>query len=129
MSKLVRHVFVVDDEILITESLAMILSREGFTVSSFTNPLEALEHLKTSPPDLLISDISMPQLSGVDLAIEVRKSQPDCEILLFSGQAATKDWLKKARKDGHNFRILLKPLHPSELLREIEQLKVVPAPN
>jgi len=107
----------------------MILSREGFTVSSFTNPLEALEHMKTSPPDLLISDIAMPQLSGVELAIEVKKSQPDCGILLFSGQATTKDWLKKARKEGHNFRILVKPVHPSELLREIHQLKAAAPPN
>lgn len=129
MSKQARHVFVVDDESLITESLALILRREGFQVSSFTNPLDAIEHMKTAPPDLLISDVMMPQLSGVELAIEVRRDHPDCEILLFSGQAFTKDWLEKARRDGHNFRILLKPIHPSELLREIEQIKVSSSPH
>jgi DNA-binding NtrC family response regulator len=122
VSKQVRHVFVVDDESLITESLTLILSREGFQVSSFTNPLDAIEQMKTAPPDLLISDVMMPQLSGVELAIEISRCHPDCKILLFSGQAFTKDWLAKARRDGHNFRILLKPIHPSELLREIEQI-------
>ena len=49
------HVFVVDDEVQITQSLSLILSREGFRVSSFNNPLEALESMKTTSPDLLIA--------------------------------------------------------------------------
>ena len=128
MSTHVRHVFLVDDESLITESLAMILSREGFAVSSFTNPLDALEHMKAVAPDLLISDVMMPQLSGIDLAMEVRNSHPNCGILLFSGHAFTRDFLQKARKRGHNFRILAKPVHPGELLREIEQIMLRSSP-
>lgn len=113
----------VDDESLITESLALILAREGFRVSSFTNPLDALEEIMTTAPDLLISDVMMPQLSGLELAIKVSKVHPDCRILLFSGHALNKDWLEKARREGHNFRILAKPVHPHDLLREIEELR------
>lgn len=116
-----RHVFVVDDEVQITQSLSLILSREGFLVSSFNNPLEALESMKTTSPDLLISDVMMPQLSGVELAIRTSEYRPKCKILLFT--ASTADLLKNARANGHNFRLMQKPVHPTELLQEIDAIR------
>jgi CheY-like chemotaxis protein len=120
MSRHRRHVFVVDDEVQITQTLALILTREGFRVSAFNYPLEALESMKTTAPDLLISDIMMPQLSGVELAIRTSLSRPQCKILLFT--ASTADLLQHARANGHNFRLLRKPVHPSELLQEIDDI-------
>lgn len=113
-------VFVVDDEELITRSLTQILRNEGFEVTPFTNPLRALGNLKSSAPDLLISDVMMPELSGIDLARETRKRLPECRILLFSG--AADDLLRDAGKDGLGFRLLPKPLHPVDLLQEIETI-------
>ena len=116
----ISMVCVVDDEVMITKSLSLILGREGFDVSAFTNPLEAMEHMQANPPDLLISDIMMPELSGIDLAIHTSESLPTCRILLVS--AAPEEVLHQARADGHDFRLLQKPLHPKELLREIDLL-------
>jgi CheY-like chemotaxis protein len=113
-------VCVVDDEVMITESLSLILGREGFDVAGFTNPLEAMEHMQANPPDLLISDIMMPELSGIDLAIRTAESLPDCRILLVS--AAPEEMLHRARADGYDFRLLQKPLHPKDLLHEISLL-------
>jgi DNA-binding NtrC family response regulator len=121
--KHVSVVFVVDDEVIISKSLAMILQHSGYSARFFTNPLEALEHIKADPPDLVISDVVMPQLSGVDLAIQVKAHCSDCEILLFSGQASTIDLLGEARKQGHTFTLLSKPVHPTDLLREIDRLQ------
>jgi DNA-binding response OmpR family regulator len=112
-------IFVVDDEEMITKSLGLILGREGFDVFGFTNPLEALEHMDTVAPDLLISDVMMPQLNGIDLALETRKSRPECKVLLFS--AAASELRKQA--DRHDFRLLEKPVHPAVLLREIAMLE------
>jgi DNA-binding response OmpR family regulator len=112
-------IFVVDDEELITKSLGLILRREGFDVFGFTNPLEALERMDTVVPDLLISDVMMPQLSGIDLAIQTRRVRPDCRILLFS--AAAQELRKQGR--ARDFRLLEKPLHPVDLLREIAMLQ------
>jgi DNA-binding NtrC family response regulator len=123
-----QHIFVVDDEVMITESLALILSRAGFTVSSFTNPLEALERMKIAPPDLLISDVMMPQLSGIDLAIQITRERPECRVLLLSGQASTLDLLHAARSRGHDFLLLQKPVHPGDLLLEIESLNSSSSP-
>lgn len=117
------RVLVVDDEDVIASTLAMILRLQGgFNARSFTNPVDALEAARLDPPDLLISDVVMPQLSGIELAIQVREHCPDCKVLLFSGQAATADMLEAARAKGHDFEILLKPVHPSDLLARIRNL-------
>ncbi len=126
-AKRLSVVFVVDDDVTVSSSLAMVLQHSGYIARYFTNPLEALEQIKANPPDLLISDIAMPQLSGVDLSILVKTSFSECEILLFSGQACTADLLDEARKQGHHFTLLSKPVHPSELLREIARLEKTPS--
>lgn len=117
------RVFVVDDEDVIASTLAMILRLQGgFHARSFTKPLDALQAARLEAPDLLISDVVMPLLSGIELAIQVREHCPNCKVLLFSGQAATADMLATARVNGHDFEILLKPVHPSDLLARIRNL-------
>jgi CheY-like chemotaxis protein len=115
-------IFVVDDEPVIASSLAAILQMNGFSATFFTCPLEALAAARSESPDLLISDVAMPGISGIDLAIQMRAQYPNCKILLFSGQAATSDLLEHARLRGYDFRLLQKPVHPSEFLFEIGQL-------
>jgi DNA-binding NtrC family response regulator len=115
------RIFVVDDEMVIAATLAMILKASGFDARSFTNPLEALNAADPEPPQLLITDVVMPEMQGTDLAIEMKRRCPDCKILLFSGQAATSDLLVKARAEGHEFNLLTKPVHPADLLREIRK--------
>ncbi len=113
------RIFVVDDERTIASSVAAILQLHGFSARYFLDPLEALDEARCEAPDLLISDVSMSPLSGVDLAIRIQEQCPACKIMLFSGQAATADLLKVAREQGHDFRLLAKPVHPSDLLSEI----------
>lgn len=79
----------VGDEKVIASSLATILRLQGFEATPFTEPQRALEAACSEAPDLLISDVVMPALSGIDLAIRVQQHCPDCKILLFPGQAAT----------------------------------------
>jgi DNA-binding response OmpR family regulator len=113
-------IFLVDDEELIAKSLSHILRNEGFAVTPFTNPLKALSQVKVQAPDLLISDVMMPELSGIELATEIRKALPGCKILLFS--AAADELLRDAGDEGIGFRLLHKPMHPDELLQEIEAM-------
>lgn len=116
------RVFVVDDERLIANSLETILRMNGYDCSAFLRPHDALQAAKSDPPDLLISDVIMPLLSGVDLAIELQKHCPACKVLLFSGQAGIYDLLDAARADGHEFELLLKPMHPEHLLAKIHRV-------
>ena len=118
-----KLVFVVDDEKLIAKTLAMILTGTGFAATPFEDPFHALEMAASGPaPDLLISDVVMPGMSGIDLAVCFRKQYPGCKILLFSGQAATADMLATAKLHGHDFEVLAKPVHPSDLLARMRAL-------
>ena len=125
LSKLLR-VLVVDDEFIIASTLATILQRNGFDAVFFTEPLEVLKDAEKTTPDLLISDVMMPRITGVDLAMLMRKRYPGCKVLLFSGQAATADLLEAARGKGHNFEVLTKPIHPAEFLRKIKSVTDAP---
>lgn len=121
-------VLIVDDEQIIADTLAAILRRSGFTAMSTYQGSTALEIARNSPPDLLLTDVAMPGMSGIDLAISIRQKFPLCKVLLFSGQASTTDLLTEARNAGHDLTCLQKPLHPSELLARIsEALALQPA--
>jgi DNA-binding NtrC family response regulator len=115
------RIFVIDDEAVIAETLAVILRQNNFDARAFTDPLEALQVTRSIAPDLVISDVIMPELSGTDLAIQVQKLWPHCKVLLFSGRAASADLLIDALARGYDFELLLKPVHPSDLLRSVER--------
>src|ERR1700733_9087544 len=115
------RVFVVDDEPVIASTLATILQMHGFSAKFFTSPLEALAAARAKSPDLLISDVDMPSISGIELAIRIKALHPTCQILLFSGQPSTLDLLNSARAQGHDFDLLLKPVPPPAMLAEIRK--------
>lgn len=112
-------VFVVDDEEVIASTVARILEIDGFSATAFANPVQALRSARLEAPDLLISDVLMPGMSGIELALRMKQECPNCAVLLFSGQAATSDLLSHARHLGHNFHLVLKPIHPIELLIQV----------
>ncbi|HEY1766750.1 MAG TPA: response regulator [Terracidiphilus sp.] len=109
-------VLVVDDESAIADTLTEILSRSGYAAMAAYDGNDALESALLTPPELLITDVVLPGMSGIELAITMRRIFPDCKILLFSGQASTADLLTSARREGHHFTLLSKPVHPRDLL-------------
>jgi DNA-binding response OmpR family regulator len=114
-------VLVVDDESAIAETVTEILSRSGYAAMTAYDGAEALEIAMLSPPELLITDVSLPGMSGIELAITVRRIFPDCKILLFSGHVATAELLVRAQRAGHTFTLLSRPLHPRELLVRVAE--------
>jgi DNA-binding response OmpR family regulator len=114
-------ILIADDERVIADTLAIILNQAGFDARAVYTGSAAVEAARTTPPDLLISDVIMPDMNGIDAAISIRTMLPKCKILLFSGQAATADLLESARKQGHEFEILAKPVHPQDLLAKLKE--------
>jgi DNA-binding NtrC family response regulator len=115
-----RTVIVVDDEHIIADTLVMILQQNGFSALAVYDGASALDLISARVPDLLISDVSMSGMSGIELGIKVRERFPGCEVLLFSGHAATTNLMDEARKGGHDFQILSKPIHPRDLLQRLQ---------
>jgi CheY-like chemotaxis protein len=73
-------------------------------------------------PSLIISDVAMPEMNGVEAMITIRGILPDCKILLFSGNALTSDVVKDALARGYDFGVLAKPVSPSELIEHVTKL-------
>lgn len=115
-------IFVVDDEKLIASTLALILTGKGFHARPFFDPLDALRAAESANPDLLLSDVVMPNMNGIELAVQLQRVCPACKILLSSGQVATTELLAAARMIGHDFEILAKPVHPDTLLQKMEEV-------
>jgi len=113
-------VLVVDDEQIIADTLAKILDINGYEATAVYSGLSAVESARDLRPELIISDVIMEDMDGIEAAIQIREFLPSCKILLFSGQAATADLLENARARGHDFEILAKPVHPSELLAKLK---------
>ncbi len=112
-------VLVVDDERVIADTLAIILNQHGYDATAVYTGTGAVEKARSTHPDLIISDVIMPDMNGIEAAIQIRQFLPGCKILLFSGQAATADLLENARTQGHAFEILAKPVHPHDLLAKL----------
>jgi CheY-like chemotaxis protein len=109
-------VLVVDDEISIADTVTKILSLSGYAAVAAYDADEALERALLDPPQLLITDVMLPGMNGIELAITVKKIYPDCRILLFSGQTSTHDLMASAQDEGHSFTLLNKPVLPLDLL-------------
>lgn len=112
-------VLVADDERVIADTLVIILNQSGFEATAVYSGENAVEIAREIKPDMLISDVIMNDMNGIDAAIRIRAMLPSCKILLFSGQAATADLLDRARGQGHEFEILAKPVHPQDLLARL----------
>ena len=113
-------VLVVDDEPLVADTLAAVLASSGLAVVRAYDGDSALEIALQEVPNLLLSDIRMPGMTGIELAMAVATELPTCEVLLFSGHASTHD-LAEAHAAGFNFPLMTKPMHPVELLKRVHR--------
>lgn len=113
-------VLVVDDERLIADTMAEILKRSGFHAHCAYDGQSALALAIELNPDYVLTDVVMPKMNGVQLAIAVRKALPATEILLLSGQAGVTEILERGRKQGYSFELIAKPVHPEKLLQRLK---------
>jgi CheY-like chemotaxis protein len=105
---------VVDDEWLIADSLALILSKKGFLTKTAHNGERAIELAKAFWPDLLIGDVVMPGITGIDAAERILTFLPGCKIIICYG-LATVDLIRRS-KAVEKHKILSKPVPPGVLL-------------
>ena len=115
------RILVVDDECVIADTLAKVLTLSGYAAIAAYDADGALETALQSPPELLISDVVLPGMNGIQLATTIKRIFPECKILLFSGQASTVDLMAAASRDGHRFTLLKKPVPPKDLLAMVAE--------
>ena len=113
------HIVIIDDDALTVKRVRRILEKQGCRVSAFTNPVRALGHIENMPCDVVISDIKMPSMNGLELMARVRRRFPDIEFILITG-FATLDGAVEATKEGA-FHYLAKPFTPDQLRGQVDQ--------
>lgn len=118
-----RKILVVDDEILVADTLGIIFQKKGFDCKVSYNGTEAVACSENFCPELLLCDITMPGMNGLEVVANVTTRWPDCRVLLMTGDYIN---LKSARKWAHGHgapsRILTKPVLPARLLEEAHEL-------
>ena len=115
-------VLVVDDQRVIADTLVAILNASACSAQAAYSGEDALEVIAVNVPDLLITDVCMPGMNGVELAVKVRQSYPQCRVLLFSGHSSAAHIIEEAHEKGYDFTLLHKPIHPRDLLECLKTL-------
>ncbi len=110
----------VDDEALVLQLVVRLCEQlpQVSEVKGFTNPLEALEYLKSHPADIALLDIEMPKMNGIHLAIKVKEMHPDISVIFLTGYSHYALEAFKVHANGY----LLKPLEKDKLEAEIAYL-------
>jgi CheY-like chemotaxis protein len=118
------RILIVDDERMIADTLSAIFRGAGYETYTAYNGQLGLDAARALSPELVLSDVSMPEMDGVSMAMEIRRSQPEVRVLLHSAQSGSSDLLRSARENGFDFELLEKPMPPAEIMRKVaEELK------
>ena len=117
-----QTVFVVDDEPGTASMISAILNASGFQATAFTDPEKVMQAAESCCPNILISDVFMPEMNGIELAIKFKTAYPKCKILLFSGNAAASRLMEVATRKGHDFTLMSKAILPKDLVSAVANL-------
>lgn len=117
------RILVVDWDKTVVQSLVLVLNAEGFEAVSASSGEEALAKAAQSGFDMLLSEVVMEPLNGVETAIAFLQLQPNARVQLFSGNNAAVSILREAAEAGRDLPVLAKPFHPDELFRILRDLQ------
>ena len=112
-------VLVVDDEPLILNLVKEILSQEGYQVETAGNGKEALQALQAHPFDVVLTDMMMPDMTGMELVQYLRLHHPDTLVIVFTGYANYEDAVEAVRQGAFDY--LPKPVQTDTLRHAIRQ--------
>jgi two-component system cell cycle response regulator CpdR len=116
--QLARRIILAEDDESMRGFLERALARAGYNVTAFANGRDAFERLRREPFTLLLTDIVMPQMDGIELARRASELDPDLKIMFITGFAAV-TLNNETPKDA---RVLSKPFHLKDLVREVDRL-------
>jgi DNA-binding response OmpR family regulator len=117
------RIMIVDDDARVANSLMAVLNLSGYECYGVYNPADAIAAAESFQPDIVLSDVMMPGINGIELCEQIKQMLPACRVLLLSGEVSTAHTLiQDSRKHGYNFELLAKPVRPQELVAKIEHL-------
>lgn len=107
------HILIIDDEPKMGKILQRVLAHEGYDCQSTTSAAEALEWLHGEPFHVVLTDLRMPDIGGVEVVERVKALQPDCEVVLMTAYATVETAVESMKKGAYDY--LIKPFSNDEL--------------
>jgi CheY-like chemotaxis protein len=114
-------ILVADDESLICRTVVEILRSEGYDAVAVMDGAAAVECASMTEPKILLVDVMMPGMNGIEAAKKISQAHPGVRVICFSGHAASSELLKEAQAQGHEFEFLSKPIRPEALIKAIRK--------
>jgi CheY-like chemotaxis protein len=113
---------VIDDDKVVADTVAMVLNVGGFEATAVYSGETGVELARSREFEYLVTGVVMPQMSGIEAAIEILKLLPKCKVLLVSGDSDSCALLQDALSRGYKFEILAKPVHPAVLFQALRSV-------
>jgi len=114
------RILIVDDQVALADTLRQILERHGYECAIAHDGTRAVDELTSFYPDLVLSDVIMPGMDGIEFARIAQEILPGCPVLLCSGNPNTQELIDIAASEGETVVVLPKPIAPRDLLAQIE---------
>jgi len=113
------RVLVIDDEIDFVETMVKRLKDKGLDAEAATGGQEGLELLEKNPPDVVVLDVKMPKMSGIEVLKEIKKKKPLIEVIMLTGHGSMEAGIQGLQLGAYNY--VMKPVPFNELLSLIIQ--------
>lgn len=117
------NICIVEAEEIVRESLKDDLKDAGYLVKEFGNPIKALEYFKRKQCDIIISDIRLPEMNGLDLLLKIKSLKPSTYVIMMTAYGSVETAVEAMKKGAYDY--LVKPFDKEELLLKIERIKEV----
>ena len=117
------HILIIDDDPAVLSLFGQFMESSGYSVALAADGREGLRLMKQQTPDLIITDIMMPEMDGLEIIHEIAKTHPLLPVIAISGgmRNVSVNFLVHAKKFGAR-RILVKPVTLADLLQTVEEL-------
>lgn len=114
-----KKVLLVDDEVDFTASLGKILRRRGFEVETASDGLIALERITHQAFDVIVLDVKMPGMDGIETLREIKKKKPTVEVIMLTGHGSVESGIQGLQLGAYNY--IMKPVPLNDLLQQMAQ--------
>lgn len=114
-----HRVLIADEDKLLADTLQLLLNRAGFEAIAVYDGEPAVDMARRWRPDLLLCNLMMPHMNGLQAAIRITSLLPECHVIVTSGEELADDLMQEARKHGYHFELLHKPVEPGELIEHL----------
>ena len=113
------RILVIDDEEIVRISCQKCLTPEGYEVDVASNGIEGMQKVQTTKYDLVLTDLKMPEMDGMEVIMKAKESQPGTRVIMMTGYSTVEHAVKAMRLGAYNF--IEKPFTPDTLITAVKE--------